>query len=72
MVLFDTLYFSQSGNCLTLLLHRYDRVVDVCSLGADLKILPFGDQTEVGALSLNCQRNSLKVLICINKYLIDK
>lgn len=30
-------------------LHRYDRVVDVCSLRADLEIFPCGDQTEVGA-----------------------
>uniref|UniRef100_A0AAQ5Y6D1 ATP-binding cassette, sub-family C (CFTR/MRP), member 12 n=1 Tax=Amphiprion ocellaris TaxID=80972 RepID=A0AAQ5Y6D1_AMPOC len=32
---------------------KYDRVVDVCSLRADLKILPYGDQTEIGERGLN-------------------
>ncbi|XP_054625875.1 ATP-binding cassette sub-family C member 12 isoform X3 [Dunckerocampus dactyliophorus] len=32
---------------------RYDRVLDVCSLRADLKILPHGDQTEIGERGLN-------------------
>lgn len=56
MVLLNTLG-SQTNT--VLLLYRYDRTVDACSLRADLKILPYGDQTEVGALSqtlnsLNC------------------
>lgn len=38
----------QHCNCIVCL-HRYDRVVDVCSLRPDLEILPYGDQTEVGA-----------------------
>ncbi|XP_056135383.1 ATP-binding cassette sub-family C member 12 [Lampris incognitus] len=32
---------------------RYDRVLDVCSLRADLEILPNGDQTEIGERGLN-------------------
>ncbi|XP_069030712.1 ATP-binding cassette sub-family C member 12 [Embiotoca jacksoni] len=32
---------------------KYDRVVVVCSLEADLKILPYGDQTEIGERGLN-------------------
>lgn len=32
---------------------RYDRVVDVCSLRADLSILQYGDQAEVSAFQTN-------------------
>ncbi|XP_030582176.1 multidrug resistance-associated protein 9-like [Archocentrus centrarchus] len=32
---------------------KYDRVVDVCSLRADLNILQYGDQTEIGERGLN-------------------
>ncbi|KAM9409966.1 LOW QUALITY PROTEIN: ATP-binding cassette sub-family C member 12 [Pholidichthys leucotaenia] len=32
---------------------KYDRVVDICSLRPDLKILPYGDQTEIGERGLN-------------------
>ena len=27
---------------------KYERVLEVCALAADLKILPAGDQTEIG------------------------
>ncbi|XP_068455489.1 ATP-binding cassette sub-family C member 12 [Clinocottus analis] len=32
---------------------KYNRAVEVCSLTADLKILPYGDQTEIGERGLN-------------------
>ncbi|XP_061819637.1 ATP-binding cassette sub-family C member 12-like [Nerophis lumbriciformis] len=32
---------------------KYESVLDVCSLRADLKILPHGDQTEIGERGLN-------------------
>lgn len=32
---------------------KYDRVLDVCCLRADLQILPYGDQTEIGERGLN-------------------
>ncbi|KAK9542217.1 hypothetical protein VZT92_000096 [Zoarces viviparus] len=32
---------------------KYSRVVDVCSLRADLDVLPHGDQTEIGERGLN-------------------
>lgn len=60
----------QRINSLALILHRYDRVVDVCSLRTDLKILPYGDQTEVGALphTLSYQ-NWLLFLMHFNHFL---
>ncbi|XP_024151598.2 multidrug resistance-associated protein 9 isoform X1 [Oryzias melastigma] len=57
---------------------KYERVLDVCSLRADLQILPFGDQTEIGERGLNLsggqkQRISLARAVYSNKdiYLLD-
>lgn len=50
MVLLNALYLTVIQLTVPIL-HRYDRTLDACSLRADLKILPFGDQTEVGAQS---------------------
>uniref|UniRef100_A0A7N6AF19 ATP-binding cassette, sub-family C (CFTR/MRP), member 12 n=1 Tax=Anabas testudineus TaxID=64144 RepID=A0A7N6AF19_ANATE len=57
---------------------KYDRTVDACSLRADLKILPYGDQTEIGERGLNLsggqkQRISLARAVYSNKdiYLLD-
>ncbi|KAM9817342.1 ATP-binding cassette sub-family C member 12-like [Neosynchiropus ocellatus] len=57
---------------------KYERVVDACSLRADLKILPYGDQTEIGERGLNLsggqkQRISLARAVYSNKdiYLLD-
>ncbi|XP_044000528.1 ATP-binding cassette sub-family C member 12 isoform X1 [Gambusia affinis] len=51
---------------------KYDRVLDVCSLRADLKILPYGDRTEIGERGLNLsggqkQRISLARAVYANK-----
>uniref|UniRef100_A0A8C6M5H1 ATP binding cassette subfamily C member 12 n=1 Tax=Nothobranchius furzeri TaxID=105023 RepID=A0A8C6M5H1_NOTFU len=57
---------------------KYDRVLDVCSLRADLKMLPCGDQTEIGERGLNLsggqkQRVSLARAVYSNKdiFLLD-
>uniref|UniRef100_A0A096LX09 ATP binding cassette subfamily C member 12 n=1 Tax=Poecilia formosa TaxID=48698 RepID=A0A096LX09_POEFO len=57
---------------------KYDRVLDVCSLRADLKILPYGDRTEIGERGLNLsggqkQRISLARAVYANKdiFLLD-
>uniref|UniRef100_A0A3P8QNC2 ATP-binding cassette, sub-family C (CFTR/MRP), member 12 n=1 Tax=Astatotilapia calliptera TaxID=8154 RepID=A0A3P8QNC2_ASTCA len=57
---------------------RYDRVVDVCSLRADLSILQYGDQAEIGERGLNLsggqkQRISLARAVYSNRdiFLLD-
>ncbi|XP_040926020.1 ATP-binding cassette sub-family C member 12 isoform X2 [Betta splendens] len=57
---------------------KYDRTLDACSLRADLKILPYGDQTEIGERGLNLsggqkQRISLARAVYSNKdiFLLD-
>ncbi|XP_061602841.1 ATP-binding cassette sub-family C member 12 [Cololabis saira] len=57
---------------------KYERVLDVCSLRADLDILPHGDQTEIGERGLNLsggqkQRISLARAVYSNKdiFLLD-
>nr|XP_020512546.1 multidrug resistance-associated protein 9 [Labrus bergylta] len=57
---------------------KYDRTVDVCGLRDDLKILPHGDQTEIGERGLNLsggqkQRISLARAVYSNKdiFLLD-
>ncbi|XP_060893145.1 ATP-binding cassette sub-family C member 12-like [Labrus mixtus] len=57
---------------------KYDRTVDVCGLREDLKILPHGDQTEIGERGLNLsggqkQRISLARAVYSNKdiFLLD-
>ncbi|KAK7899190.1 hypothetical protein WMY93_020043 [Mugilogobius chulae] len=55
--------------------HKYKKVLDVCSLYADLKILPHGDQTEIGERGLNLsggqkQRISLARAVYSNKDII--
>ncbi|XP_068170423.1 ATP-binding cassette sub-family C member 12 [Antennarius striatus] len=57
---------------------RYNRILDVCSLRPDLKILPYGDKTEIGERGLNLsggqkQRISLARAVYSNKdiFLLD-
>ncbi|XP_010774008.1 multidrug resistance-associated protein 9, partial [Notothenia coriiceps] len=57
---------------------KYDRVLDVCSLRADLNTLPYGDQTEIGERGLNLsggqkQRISVARAVYSNKdiYFLD-
>uniref|UniRef100_A0A8C2ZTD2 ATP binding cassette subfamily C member 12 n=1 Tax=Cyclopterus lumpus TaxID=8103 RepID=A0A8C2ZTD2_CYCLU len=57
---------------------QYNKVVDVCSLRADLDILPYGDQTEIGERGLNLsggqkQRISLARAVYSNRdiFLLD-
>ena len=33
---------------------KYEAVVEACALAADLKILPAGDQTEIGENGVTC------------------
>ncbi|XP_045564000.1 ATP-binding cassette sub-family C member 12 isoform X4 [Salmo salar] len=54
---------------------RYDKVISACSLIADLAILPYGDQTEIGERGLNLsggqkQRVSLARAVYSNKDII--
>ncbi|XP_055078539.1 ATP-binding cassette sub-family C member 12-like [Periophthalmus magnuspinnatus] len=58
--------------------HKYEKVLDVCSLRADLKILPYGDRTEIGERGLNLsggqkQRISLARAVYSNRdiFLLD-
>ncbi|KAG7468310.1 hypothetical protein MATL_G00141590 [Megalops atlanticus] len=58
--------------------NRYDRVLQACSLKPDLKILPYGDMTEIGERGLNLsggqkQRISLARAVYSNKdiFLLD-
>ncbi|XP_055085554.1 ATP-binding cassette sub-family C member 12 isoform X2 [Periophthalmus magnuspinnatus] len=55
--------------------HKYEKVLDVCSLHADLKILPYGDQTEIGERGLNLsggqkQRISLARAVYSNRDIV--
>ncbi|KAJ0001946.1 hypothetical protein NQD34_001742 [Periophthalmus magnuspinnatus] len=55
--------------------HKYEKVLDVCSLRADLKILPYGDQTEIGERGLNLsggqkQRISLARAVYSNRDIV--
>ncbi|XP_077376249.1 ATP-binding cassette sub-family C member 12 isoform X2 [Festucalex cinctus] len=57
---------------------KYERVLDVCSLRPDLKILPYADHTEIGERGLNLsggqkQRISLARAVYANKdiFLLD-
>ena len=35
---------------------KYEAVVEACALAADLKILPAGDQTEIGENGVTCSK----------------
>ncbi|XP_072320763.1 ATP-binding cassette sub-family C member 12 [Eucyclogobius newberryi] len=55
--------------------NKYEKVLDACSLRADLNILPYGDQTEIGERGLNLsggqkQRISLARAVYSNRDIV--
>ena len=48
---------------------RYEDVIEQCALTADLKILPGGDQTEIGEKGINLSGNSTVLMHMLGKWL---